>query len=103
MADALRFGAVVCGVVGMAWLALALPVHWEQVRGPGPRAPGVVRGLRALGAGALGLSLLLCVSVDHLSMAPLVWVMSLTASALVVALTLAWRPRWLAWLVAWVR
>jgi hypothetical protein len=32
-------------------------------------------------------------------MAVLVWVMSLAASALLVALTLAWQPRWLAWLI----
>jgi Protein of unknown function (DUF3325) len=31
-------------------------------------------------------------------MAALVWVMFLAASALLVAFTLAWRPRWLAWL-----
>ena len=32
-------------------------------------------------------------------MAVLVWVMSLAAAALAGTLTLAWRPRWLAWVV----
>jgi hypothetical protein len=36
-------------------------------------------------------------------MAALVWVLTLTAAALTVAFTLAWRPRLLAPLVAWVR
>jgi hypothetical protein len=45
----------------------------------------------------------LCLNADHVSMASLVWVMSLAASAMVVAFTLTWRPRALAWLVAWVQ
>ena len=32
-------------------------------------------------------------------MAALLWVMALAGSALAVALVLAWRPRWLWWLV----
>jgi hypothetical protein len=55
-----------------------------------------------LGACALVLSLLLCLMADHVTMAPLVWVMSLAAAALIVALTLAWRPRLLLPFVIWV-
>jgi hypothetical protein len=55
--------------------------------------------LRGLGATALAASLALCLAVDHVSMASLVWVMTLAASALVVALTLSFRPGALAWLV----
>ena len=53
--------------------------------------------------GSLGASLALCLAVDHASMAALVWVMGLAASALAVAFTLTWRPRWLAALMPWVR
>jgi uncharacterized membrane protein YccC len=59
--------------------------------------------LRALGTVALVVALLICLWVDHPSMAVLVWVMALAASAMSVAFTLAWRPEWLSWLVLWVR
>lgn len=94
--------ALLCSVVGAAWLALAMDVHWQQVRGIHARASrSTVIGLRALGIGALLASLLICLRTDHASMAVLVWVMSLAAAALAVTLSLAWRPRWLAWLVPW--
>jgi hypothetical protein len=87
----------------MAWLALAMKVHWQQVReGSVPSARTAI-ALRCLGALALALSLSLCLDVDHGSMAALVWVMSLAASALIVAFTLSWRPRALAWLLLWAR
>lgn len=104
MASAWFLGAAVaCGFVGMAFIALALPAHWEQVRGRSAAPAGTVKTLRALGSFALLLSLVACLKADHASMASLVWLMLLTASALAVAFTLSWRPRWLAWLVAWVR
>lgn len=103
MAEALLLaGAAFCSFCGMAWFALAKLPHWEQARGSQPLRPRSVRALRALGAGALLVSLMLCLWVDHVSMASLVWTMILSASGLLVALTLAWRPRWLAWLVAWM-
>lgn len=90
--------------LGMAWLALAMDVHWQQVRGGnGTASPRVVRVLRASGFAALLLSLLICLRADHASMAALVWVMALAGSALIVAFTLSWRPRWLAPLVFWAR
>ncbi|MFZ5507581.1 MAG: DUF3325 family protein [Pseudomonadota bacterium] len=94
--------ALLCSVLGFAWLALAMDVHWAQARGAQPAPTGVPRVLRALGAAALAASLVLCLRADHASMAALVWVMALAAGALLVALALAWRPRWLAPLVAWV-
>jgi len=98
--DALMLlAAVAASVAGMGWLALAMDVHWEQVRGDAPRRPACVACLRALGALALAASLALCLAVDHPSMAALVWVMALAAGALAVAMTLAWRPHWLAVLV----
>ncbi len=95
------FAAVACNVVGLAWLALAMDAHWRQVRGPQPSARRTVVTLRMFGALALALALGLCLAIDHASMAWLVWVMSLAAGALMVAFTLAWRPRVMAPLVAW--
>lgn len=90
----LLIAAVATGISGMAWLSLSMESHWKQVRGRS--APlGIVKRLRALGSISLAASLALCLSVDHASIATLVWVMVLTASALAVALTLTWRPQWL--------
>ncbi|HEX2009985.1 MAG TPA: DUF3325 domain-containing protein [Roseateles sp.] len=94
-------GAMVAAVLGLAWLALAMEVHWEQVRGrDAPLPPHMVRVLRVLGALALSASLALCLRVDHVSMAALVWVMALAAAALAVAFTLSWKPSLLALLLA---
>jgi hypothetical protein len=95
--------AAVCGFIGMALIALSLPAHWAQVRGDESAPNGSSKTLRALGGGALILSLVACMNADHASMASLVWLMLLTASSLAVAFTLSWRPRWLRLLVAWVR
>jgi NaMN:DMB phosphoribosyltransferase len=104
MVDALLlFLALACNVTGLAWLALAMNVHWRQVRGNRSLPPRAVALLRTLGAVMLTVSLGLCVQVDHLSMAVLVWVMALAAAALIVAFTLSWRPRLLVPLAMWVR
>lgn len=101
MRDGLMLLAALLGnTAGMGWLALAMDVHWKQVRGRVPRGPKMVLCLRSLGALALAASLLLCLRVDHPSMASLVWVMALAGAALIIAFTLAWRPRWLAILLA---
>lgn len=85
--------AAVAALLGFAWLALAMDVHWRQVRG-GVDAPHALRiVLRALGGIALAVSALLCFLANRPSMAVLVWVMLLAAAAMLVALTLAWGPR----------
>lgn len=81
---------------GMAWLALAMEVHWGQVmprHADGARRPH--RRLQALGAAALLLSLLACGAADRPSMAALVWIMLLAGSAVGVGQLLAWRTHWL--------
>jgi uncharacterized protein DUF3325 len=100
MADPLLLTAsFALSVCGMAWLALAMKPHWVQVRGSAPHSATTARNLRVAGAVALLLSLVVCLLVDHASMASLVWVMNVSASALIVAMTLAYRPSWLSWLV----
>ena len=104
MADLVLLAAAqLCSLGGMGWLALAKRDHWRQVRGHSQLHEGTRRTLRSLGAVGLAAALLLSFAADHASMAALVWVMGLSASALLVAFTLAWRPRWLLWLVPWVR
>lgn len=85
-------GAVLLNVAGFAWLALAMDGHWKQVRG-GETPPQQRRLRLRLAAGAAFLiSLLLCNLTDHATIAALVWVMALTAGALLVAVALTWWP-----------
>lgn len=93
--------ALLASVVGMAWLALAMPAHGQQVWGAAVSAAHA-RVLRVLGATALSASLVLCLCCDHASMAALVWVMSIAGAALVIAMMLAWRAGWLALLTPWI-
>lgn len=86
-------GAAVATFLGLAWLALGMPTHWAQVHTAGLPS----RWLRWAGAAALGLSLGLCLAADHPSMAALVWLMLLAASAVAVAMTLSSRAHWLRW------
>lgn len=101
VAALLLSAALIVCVVGMACLALAMDTHWTQVRSGRPLSKAGVWRLRGLGALGLTASLVLCLAVDHASMAALVWVMALGASALLVALALTWRPTWLR-VFAWV-
>ncbi|HMJ15274.1 MAG TPA: DUF3325 domain-containing protein [Polyangiaceae bacterium] len=104
MAEALLLSAAaLCSSAGMGWLAVAMKPHWAQVRGAQTLAARGAVTLRVLGVLSLAASLVLCSWADHPSMAALVYVMTLTGSALLVALTLAWRPRLLSLLVVWMR
>ncbi|WP_341645514.1 DUF3325 domain-containing protein [Thauera sp. SDU_THAU2] len=87
--------AAALSFAGMAWLALAMDVHWAQAM---PPPAGKVRRacLRWLGTAALGSSLLACLAADQPSMAVLTWVMLLAVGSTGVALALARRPRLLA-------
>lgn len=90
----LLLGAFVATLAGLGWLALAMNAHWKQVRNGLPSAR-IALLLRSLGGLALFVSLVLCLKVDHPSMASLVWVMLLAVAAVSIAFTLSLRPRWL--------
>ena len=90
-------------VVGLAWFAFAMERHWRQVFDGVPLAAATSRRLRLAGGAALLGSLLACLAQDHASMASLVFVMFLAVAAALVALLLAWRPRWLRPLLAFAR
>jgi len=85
-------------VCGMAWLALSLDQHWRQLRSDQPLSRAVARRLRASGALSLLASAICCFEAEHASIAVLVWIMSATASALLVTFVLAFKPRWLSFL-----
>jgi hypothetical protein len=83
---------------GMAWIALAMEVHWSQVFPTANAQASPFRlGQRLLGIAALLLSLNVCLLADRPSMAALVWVMLLAICAVLVAITLSFKPAWLRW------
>ncbi|MEN1939716.1 DUF3325 domain-containing protein [Luteimonas sp. MJ246] len=94
--------AALCAFAGMAWLALAMPVHARQAWGGLPSSVQLER-LRRLGRGAVLLALPCCLGSDHASMAVLVWLMLLAAAAVATAFILATRPVRLRLLAPWVR
>ena len=101
MADALLLAvAFLCAFAGMGWLALAMKPHWVQVGAAVPHSRPLARRLRFFGGACLLLSLAVCLIADDASMACLVWIMTLSAAALLVAMTLAHAPRSLAFLAA---
>lgn len=102
MTACLLLTALLSSVAGMAWLALSMQPHVQQVwaHGCSRHTPGL---LRLLGAAGLVVALALCLVVDHASMAVLVWVMSLASGALATAFMLTWRAHWLRVLAPWVR
>ncbi len=100
-AAALLLVAILAGFAGMAWLALAMPAHAQQVWGRVLPAQHV-RVMRVAGTCGLAASLLFCLMADHASMAVLVWLMTLSGSALLVAMLLSSRPRLLRMLAPWV-
>lgn len=103
MPDAiLLVAALACAVLGMGWLALAMDVHWNQVRAT-PRLPRTVTVLRVLGAASLLGSLVLCLMADTATMGVLVWMMLLAVAAATIAFALSSRPTMLVLLVAWAR
>ena len=93
--------AWLASVAGMGWLAVSMPAHAQQVWERVPSS-AMARLLRWLGTAGIVAALGLCLGVDHASMATLVWVMTLTSASLLIAFTLAWRPRWLRVLAPWV-
>lgn len=94
MPDALLLAAaLVCTVLGMGCLALAMDVHWKQVRAAAPRSARAVTALRILGSMSLTASLVICLLADTATMAVLVWMMLLAVAAMTIALVLSRRPR----------
>jgi hypothetical protein len=87
---------IVVGIAGIAWFALAKLPHWQQVTGESSLSASTRRNLRVAGAVALAAALALSLVADHVTMSFLTWFMTLAAASLIVAFTLAWRPRALA-------
>lgn len=88
--------AALSAFLGMCWLALAMPVHWQQLDGNRKNTttgsqPHRLK-LRVCGSAMLLISGFSCLQADHPSMAVLVWVMFLTSAAFGVAMLLGNQP-----------
>jgi hypothetical protein len=94
MPDALYLTvAALCCFLGMAWLALAMDVHWAQVKQiPLANSCPPKVTLKVLGCTALSVSLVLCLMADRPSIAGLVWIMLMIGSAVALAFALAKKP-----------
>ena len=101
-ANLMLAAALLSSLAGMAWLALSMQVHALQVW---PRQPSqaTLRLLRILGSFSVCAALVLCLAVDHATMAVLVWVMALSAAAMLVAFTLSSQPQRLRVFAPWIR
>ncbi|MEM6898552.1 MAG: DUF3325 domain-containing protein [Pseudomonadota bacterium] len=81
--------AALAAVLGCSWLSLSQPRHWRTVIGVGKAHPLT----RPLGWGLIGLSWIFCMARDGASFAALLWPLLIAGAALIVAMTLAYRPR----------
>lgn len=95
MLEALYLSAAAAlSVLGMAWLALSMDVHWAQVKQiplAESQPPRMV--LKLLGFSALCGSGVVCLIADRPSIAALVWIMLMVGSAVAVALQLSKFPK----------
>ncbi|HBF09177.1 MAG TPA: DUF3325 domain-containing protein [Gammaproteobacteria bacterium] len=82
--------AFVAAFKGMAWFALSLPAHAKQVFGTALSQPIWSRIFGCIG---VCISLIACTMADHILMAVLVWFMLLSATALLVAMLLSYKPQ----------
>ena len=80
--------------LGFALLALSQNRHWHRITGQ-PRPSTAVKVLRSVGYGLFGIALAIAIARDGASFGTILWAMTLSTSAGVVALVLTWRPTWL--------
>jgi hypothetical protein len=81
--------------LSFALFALSQVRHWRVVFDKALPTQREVLLLRSLGILMLSISLALSLVRDGVSFGSLLWITMIGMAALVVALTLAWRPRWL--------
>jgi hypothetical protein len=84
--------ALLATLLGMGCLALAMDVHWRQVR-DSARTRGSVITMRWIGYVLETASLVCCLLADTATMAVLVWMVLMAVAAIVIAFTLSRYPR----------
>ncbi|WP_230968998.1 DUF3325 family protein [Nitrogeniibacter aestuarii] len=96
MAELLLAAAFAAGYAGFALLGLSLPRHWREVTGQLAMPARSCTAFRRTGAAGLGACFVLALWRDGAAFGCVLGVLLLCASAMAVALTLTWRPQWLA-------
>lgn len=90
-------------LLGFALLSLVQQYHLIRAGEANPPAARSGYPQRAIGLIAIGAGLPLCIAARGPAFGSLSWAMLATAAAMVVALTLTWRPQWLRPLAAATR
>jgi len=90
----LTLAAAAACCLALALLALSQEEHWTRVGMP-PATP-LARRWRYVASAVLILAGVLCVAGHGAGFGLLLWVMLISAGIMAVALTLSWRPQWLA-------
>lgn len=93
MSALLLFAAGLASYSAFACLALAMPRHWAAASGQAVALAPHRTWLRLGGFVLLGFTYALCVYRDGPGFGSLLWLLLISAAAVAVALTLAWRPR----------
>lgn len=96
MAELLLVAAFAAGYLGFALLALSLQRHWREVTGQAAGVPPPHAAIRLSGYAALAVAFALAVLRDGPAFGSVLGTLQLATSAVAVALTLSWRPHWLA-------
>ncbi len=99
MSSLLLLIALGASYTGFACMAVAMPDHWSRAGGNPHRPATHARKFRRAGAALLCLALTLCILRDGAGFGVILWAVSMSASAIAVALTLTWHPRLLRYLV----
>jgi hypothetical protein len=84
---------VACSAAGFALIALTQPQHRLRAAGTPALDPRKALRRRLLGAAFLAASAAVAIWRQGASFGAILWVLSLSAGALLVAAVLAWRPR----------
>lgn len=94
------FAVLLAGYMSFAGLAVAQERNWRRAGGENRPSTARTLVLRIAGAAGLILALVAALVRDGPSFGALLWITSLSLSALAVTATLTWRAHWLRLLAA---
>lgn len=89
------WAAALAALLGFAVLALGQERHWSRVSQANRPVARAIRAQRAIASIAIASALPACIAAEGPAFGCLLWALLLMATALVVSLTLTWRPHWL--------
>lgn len=98
-------GVLALNYLAFALMACAMRRHRNDIAGSDQPCLPIARQwwLRAAGGALLLLALYLAILREGSTFGALLWALLISLAAILVALTLTWRPGWLAWLLRGVK